>query len=174
MADTYHFELIRSRRRTLALEITRDARIVVRAPNRCAVREINRFVESHQDWIAHHLARAQARLQRYPEPTPAEEAALRERARRVLPQKLAYYAESMGLQPAGLRITSARTRFGSCSARNRICFSWRLMRYPDAAIDYVVVHELAHILEKNHGRAFYALVEQHMPDWRERRALLKE
>ena len=80
----------------------------------------------------------------------------------------------MGLHPTGLRITSARTRFGSCSAKNSICFSWRLMQYPDAAVDYVVVHELAHIREKNHGRAFYALVEQFLPDWRERRALLKE
>ena len=71
-------------------------------------------------------------------------------------------------------ITGAEKRFGSCSARNSICFSWRLMQYPDEAVDYVVVHELAHIQEKNHGRAFYALVGRYMPDWRERRALLKE
>ena len=168
------YELIRSRRRTLSMEVTRDARVVVRAPARCAKREIERFVEEHRDWLSEHLAHARERQLRHPEPTPEQEAALRERARRELPQKLAYYAEMMGLHPAGMRITSARTRFGSCSARNSICFSWRLMQYPDEAVDYVVVHELAHIQEKNHGRAFSALVGRYMPDWRERRALLKE
>lgn len=168
------YELIRSRRRTLALEVTRDARVVVRAPNRLAKREIDRFVREHEAWLTAHLSRAKERQARHPEPTPEEEARLKERARRELPQKLAFYAARMGLRPTGLRITSARTRFGSCSARNSICFSWRLMQYPEEAVDYVVVHELAHIKEKNHGRAFYALVERYLPDWRERRALLKE
>ena len=174
MPEPIPYELIRSRRRTLALEVTRDARVVVRAPNRCPKAEIDRFVEANQGWLSVHLLRAKERQERHPEPTPEEQAALIERAKRELPEKLSFYAGLMGLHPAGMRITSAKTRFGSCSARNRICFSWRLMQYPDEAIDYVVVHELAHIREKNHGRAFYALIEQYMPDWRERRALLKE
>ena len=84
------------------------------------------------------------------------------------------YASLMGLRPAGISITGARTRFGSCSAKNRICFSWRLMRYPEAAIDYVVVHELAHIRHKDHSPAFYDCIARILPDWRERRALLRE
>ncbi len=80
----------------------------------------------------------------------------------------------MGLTPAAVTITGARKRFGSCSASNRICYSWRLMQYPEAAVDYVVVHELAHIVHKDHSRNFYAYVERFLPDWRERRALLKE
>ena len=79
----------------------------------------------------------------------------------------------MGLAPAGLSITGARTRFGSCSAQNRISLSWRIMQYPEAAIDYVVVHELAHIKEKNHSDRFYAIVEQYLPDYLERHKLLK-
>lgn len=172
--ETPNYTLVRSRRKTIALEVTRDGEAIVRAPNRFPKREIDRFVEKHALWLEKHLAAAQERLARRPEPTPEQEAALRTRAHAELPQKLAAYAAQMGLHPTGMRITSARTRFGSCSASNRICFSWRLMQYPDAAVDYVVVHELAHIREKNHGRAFYALVEQYLPDWRERRALLKE
>lgn len=168
------YRIVRSQRKTLALEVTRDAEVVVRAPNRCPAREIERFVSGHRHWLETHLTRMQQRLERRPEPTPEEAAVLLARAREVLPQKLAYYAALMGLRPTGLRITSAKTRFGSCSAKNSICFSWRLMQYPDEAVDYVVVHELAHIREKNHGRAFYALVGQYLPDWRERRALLKE
>lgn len=168
------YEIIRSSRRTLALEITREGRVLVRAPRRCAKREIERFVAGHTDWLETHLARVRARLARHPEPSPEEEAALRARAAAVLPERTAFYAARMGLYPTGVRITSAKTRFGSCSAKNSICYSWRLMQYPDAAVDYVVVHELAHIREKNHGRAFYALIEQILPDWRERRALLRE
>ncbi|MBR7150378.1 MAG: M48 family metallopeptidase, partial [Oscillospiraceae bacterium] len=66
------------------------------------------------------------------------------------------------------------TRFGSCSGKNALSFSWRLMQYPMEAVDYVVVHELAHIREHNHSSAFYAIVERYLPDWRERAALLKK
>ena len=86
---------------------------------------------------------------------------------------MAHYAEWMGVTPTGVKITGAKTRFGSCSAKNSLCFSLYLMAYPDAAVDYVVVHELAHIRHKNHSPAFYAEVARVMPDYRERRKLLK-
>ena len=85
-----------------------------------------------------------------------------------------YYGRLMGLMPTGLTITDARKRFGSCSGKNRISFAWRLMRYPEEAIDYVVVHELAHIRHKNHGEAFYQLIASVLPDYKERIKLLKE
>ena len=69
---------------------------------------------------------------------------------------MAYYSEQMGLYPTQVRITGARTRFGSCSSQGHICFSWRLMQYPPEAIDYVVVHELAHLRYMSHGAEFYA------------------
>ena len=166
-------EVVRSNRRTLALEITPDCRVVVRAPMRAGGRQIDEFVRAHLDWIAVHLERQQARRERHPEPTPAEEEALRRLAREVLPGKVAQYAARMELYPAGVTITGARTRFGSCSGKNRLCFSWRLMAYPEEAVDYVVVHELAHIRHKNHGPAFYECVARTLPDWRARRELLR-
>ena len=79
----------------------------------------------------------------------------------------------MGVTPTGLKVTSAQKRYGSCSGKNSLCFSCFLMRYPEEAIDLVVVHELCHIREKNHGPRFYALLEQHLPDYKERKKLLK-
>ena len=79
----------------------------------------------------------------------------------------------MGVSPAGVRITGAKTRFGSCSAKNALCFSWRLMRFPDAAVDYVIVHELAHIRHHDHSPAFWAEVARYMPDYAQRRAMLR-
>ena len=93
---------------------------------------------------------------------------LRALAAAELPRRVEYYSEKMGLYPTSVKITSAATRFGSCSGKNSICFSYRLMLYPPEAVDYVVVHELAHIKEKNHSARFYALVEMYMPDYRER------
>ena len=168
------YTVIRSRRRTIALEITRDARVVVRAPLRAGKRDIDRFVAGHSDWIARHLEKRQQYLAAHPTPTEDEIAALRQQAKAVLPGKAAQWAAVMGVQPTGVKITSARTRFGSCSAKNSLCFSLYLMQYPEEAIDYVVVHELAHIRHRNHGPDFYAEVARYMPDYKRRMALLKK
>lgn len=167
------YELIRSGRRTLALEVTREGRVLVRAPMRLGQKRIEEFVARHAEWIEEHLAVQRERRERRPGPTPQQREELILRAKAVLPERTAYYGGIMGLYPTGITITGAEKRFGSCSGKDRICFSWRLMQYPDEAIDYVVVHELAHIRHKDHGKEFYACVERVLPDWRERRALLK-
>ena len=168
------YELIRSGRKTLALEITRDCRVLVRAPRRLSRERIDAFVAKHAAWIAAHLEQQRRRAALAPPaPTAEEIAALKERARQLLPPKVALWSEKMGLRPAGVKITSARTRYGSCSGKNSLCFSCFLVNCPEAAIDLVVVHELCHIRVKNHGPAFYALLEQTLPDWRERKKLLR-
>ena len=168
------YTLIRSRRKTLALEITRDAKLVVRAPMRCPQREIHRFLQQKEQWIALHMAKMQTRRESHPEPTAEQEAALRQKAKEILPALVAQYAARMGVEPAGITVTGARTRFGSCSPKNRLSFSFRLMDYPMEAIEYVVVHELAHIRHKNHGADFYKEIEAVLPHWREANQLLKK
>lgn len=172
--NTPPYELVRSRRRTLALEVTRDGRVVVRAPMRLAQKRIDDFVTQHTGWIEEHQAIQQKRRANHPEPTEEEKEQLIRMAEDMLPEKVEKYSRMMGLYPTGITITGARKRFGSCSGKNRICFSWRLMQYPEEAVDYVVVHELAHIRHKDHSKAFYDCVAEVMPDWKERRKLLKE
>jgi len=171
MAEGY--TLIRSDRKSVSIQVTKTLDIVVRAPLKMARRDIDRVVENHAAWIAAHREMQRKRARENPEPTREEEAGLRERAKAVLPGRVSHFAARMGLAPTAVRVTGAKTRFGSCSGQNSLNFSLHLMRYPPEAVDYVVVHELAHIAHKNHGRAFYALVEQILPDWRARRALLK-
>ena len=167
------YEIIRSRRRTAALEVTREGRVLVRAPMAMPEAEIARFAAAHAAWLERAQARVQARQEAYPPLTDVQIAALRQRAGEVLPGKVAHYAALMGVVPASVKITAARTRFGSCSGKNGLCFSLYLMRYPEAAIDYVVVHELAHIRHHDHSPAFYAEVSRIMPDYKERIRLLK-
>ena len=168
------YTLVRSRRRTVALQIGGHGELIVRAPMRMPVREIDRLVREKADLIERHRRRWRERqAQKPPEPTEAERKALAARARAELPPLLERYAARMGVRPAGMRVTSARTRWGSCSSRGVISFSWRLMRMPPEFIEYVVVHELAHLREMNHGPRFWAVVADVMPDWKARRALGK-
>ena len=168
------YELIRSRRRTLALEVTADGRLLVRAPLRCAQGRIDAFVTAHAAWIEKHLALQRERAaHRPPAPTAAEIEALKARARAELPPKIAFWSGKMGVRPTGFKVTAAKKRYGSCSGKNSLCFSCFLMNCPEEAVELVVVHELCHIREKNHGPRFYALLAQYLPDYRERKKLLQ-
>lgn len=167
------YEIVRSSRRTVALEVTREGRVLVRAPLRMPQGEIERFVASHAAWLEKAQAKVAARQAAHPPLTEQETAALRQRAKELLPDRVAHYAAIMGVTPTSVKITSARTRFGSCSGKNGICFSLYLMQYPEEAIDYVVVHELAHIRHYDHSPAFYAEVAKVLPDYKERMKLLK-
>ncbi len=167
------YTLVRSRRKTLSMQVTRELEVVVRAPKWLPKREIDAFVKSREGWIVQHKARQAAR-NAAEALSEEEEVMLRTLAGALLPRKAAAWGKRMELCPASVRVTGARTRFGSCSGENRICFSWRLLRYPETAIDYVVVHELAHIRHKNHGTAFYEEIEQVLPDYREWEQLLRQ
>ncbi|MDR1721610.1 MAG: M48 family metallopeptidase [Methanobrevibacter sp.] len=85
-----------------------------------------------------------------------------------------HFKEIMNLKPRAIRITSAKTRWGSCSNRHSINFSWRLIMAEDDVIDYVVVHELAHIKQPNHSKEFWKIVEEILPDYKERKNKLKQ
>ena len=167
------YTLIRAKRRTMSLQLDRAGNAVVRAPYGVKKEFIDRFVAEHEDWLTRTREKQQARRLAHPEPTDEERKALIARAKEYLPMRVDYWSGIMGLMPTGLKITSARTRFGSCSGKNSLCFSWRLMQYPDEAIDLVVVHELCHIAHYDHGAGFYALLGSILPDHRERMKLLR-
>lgn len=90
-----------------------------------------------------------------------------------LPQRTWELAEQTGLTPAGVKVTGAKTRWGSCSGKNRICLSWRLMERPREVIDYVIIHELCHTEHHDHSKGFWALVESFLPNYRALRRELK-
>jgi predicted metal-dependent hydrolase len=95
-------------------------------------------------------------------------------AKRDLTERALDFAERMNVSPTAVKINGATTRWGSCSAKRSLNFSWRLIMADDGVIDYVVVHELAHIREMNHSARFWAIVESVFPDYRARRARLRE
>jgi predicted metal-dependent hydrolase len=98
----------------------------------------------------------------------------REQARSVISESAEHYSTISGIRYDRVKITNARKRWGSCSTKGNLCFSWRLIMAPLEVIDYVVVHELAHIEHKDHSRKFWGKVESILPDYRKRRQWLKE
>ena len=117
---------------------------------------------------------SKAKREKYGELNEEKIQLLRKKAKEILPAKVSYYADIMGLKYGRITITGAKTRFGSCSSKGNLSFSYLLMLYPDDAIDYVVVHELSHLLEMNHSARFYKIIESVLPDYKQRIKLLKK
>lgn len=95
-------------------------------------------------------------------------------AARILDERVRIKADEMGVTPCGIRITSAKTRWGSCSYKNNLNFSWRLIMCPMEVIDYVVVHELSHIYHKDHSKYFWNVVSKNDNKYKEHEKWLKE
>ncbi len=166
------FTIIRSKRKTLSLEVTREGKVLVRAPQKISCAYINDFVMKNSAWLAGKLE-ARANKNARENVSEEEKARLMALAREVIPKKVEYFAKIMGVEPSSVKITGAMTRWGSCSAKNALCFSWRLMLYPEKAMDYVVIHELSHILHHNHSREFWNTVAFYMPDYKDAEQMLR-
>ncbi len=166
------YKLIRSKRKTIELSIGDNFLPLVKAPLKMSTEDVEKFVLKHEKWIEKQIIKKREHDEKFAL-SPEEETMLKGKALPYLKERTEYFAKLMGLKYNGIKITSAKKRFGSCSGKNSICYSWRLMQYPPEAIDYVVVHELAHTVHKNHGKDFYKLIEKYLPDYKKREKLLK-
>jgi predicted metal-dependent hydrolase len=209
-------QIIRTKRKTIAIIVKPDGSILVRAPLRASNRSIQEFVSKNTQWIEKTRARIKAIAPPLPKQYVAGEefdflgnsfpleivadqkkslllengkfklaasmqnkAALvferwyREQARQILSERVEFHARQNSFQYSKIGITSARTRWGSCSAKGALNFSWRLIQAPMEAVDYVVVHELVHTQIHNHSKKFWKRGEQSLPDYRERRKWLR-
>ena len=208
-------EIIRSKRKTLALIVKPDGSLIVRAPLRTSEETIREFVEKNRQWIEKNQAKARSTYTSAPKQylsgetfmylgnaypleivgrqkkslllddkfklakSAQSDAALafehwyRIQARQILTERINFYANQCGFQYNRIGITSARTRWGSCSATGSLNFSWRLIMAPLKVVDYVVVHELVHTVFHNHSKQFWNRVERIMPDYKEPRNWLR-
>ena len=172
----YEYRLERSKRKTVQLRICPDGTLLVKAPQHYPVKEIDAWINSRTRWIDEHrvLIRKRAEREQTYAQTQEQIDTLYRAAYVTIPQRVEYYSKLMNVTPTGIKITAAVKRFGSCNSKNSLCFSYRVMMYPPEAIDYVIVHELAHIRFHNHSPSFYAFVNSILPDYKNREAILKE
>ena len=168
----YKVDVIFSDRRTVSLTV-KDGGVVVRAPINTKKSFIDSFIKKNYSWITKSIEKERVRESRTDGLTDSDIKKIKKEARLYFEHKTKAFSEIMGLKYGRIKITSARTRFGSCNTQGNIAYSYRLMLYPEAAREYVVVHELAHLKEMNHSKAFYDIIERYMPDYKERRRMLK-
>ena len=209
-------KIIRTKRRTLALIVERDGRLIIRAPLRAKEEKIHQFVKEKEKWIL----KKQAEFKAYPSFVPKKyvdgegfwflgqmyklqiveekkpslylngnfrlaksalpkaggvfEKWYRKQADQILNGRVRWYAAKHGFQYKQVKITSARTRWGSCNSLGTLSFPWRLIMAPMPVIDYVVIHELVHLRVQNHSATFWNRVGELVPDYEKRLEWLKK
>ncbi len=171
-----NYKIIRSARKTLGISISKSGEILIRAPYGLSEEIILKEVKKAENWITKAIERQNERQNSVMNTDFDKETteALKLKAEKILIPIIEKYSKLMKVKANGVKITSARTRYGSCSGNNSLCFTFRLALFPVEAIEAVVVHELAHIKHKNHGKNFYNCVYSIMPDYDDRKKLLKK
>ena len=171
------YEIIKSSRKTIAVEVRQDGSVLVRAPRNCPQSRIDTFLKEKQAWV---LAKVEEQKEKEADSmkiqplSEAEQRLYRDKAREIFEQKVSYYARMMGVSYGRIAIRDQKTRWGSCSGEGNLNFNWRLIFAPAGVLDYVVVHELAHRKEMNHSPRFWRVVEDTMPEYRKYQKWLKE
>lgn len=171
--------VVRSRRRSIGLELKPDGTVYLRLPLRVSQRDVQAFLQSKEAWLRRHL-NEQAARDRAAEAmglaplTETELSALTKAAREDLTARCEHFAPLVGVDYGRISIRHQKTRWGSCSAKGNLNFNCLLMLAPEEVRDYVVVHELTHRREMNHSPKFWAAVEAVLPEYREQERWLKK
>ncbi len=175
--ENQSIRIIRSKRKTLQVEIHTDCSVIVRAPRWVSSAEINRFIDERSEWIEKTVAKMKERIDdnpvsdRYSE---REIERLTKEAREILPPLVRKLAEKIGVTYGRITVRCQKTVWGSCSAKGNLNFNCLLMLLPRPVMEYVIIHELCHLKHLDHSPAFWEEVEKHCPDYVYLRSFLKE
>ncbi|MBQ6922715.1 MAG: M48 family metallopeptidase [Clostridia bacterium] len=159
------YSVIRSDRRTLAVQITGGGEVVVRAPWRCSEKRIENFLREKSAWIEKHVKKIRER-KTLPPITTEELKMLKEKTENHLREKLPYYAELIGVTYGKVTVRRQKSKWGSCNIDGNLSFNLYLAALPTEAFDYVIIHELCHRKRLDHSPAFWKLVEKFCPDYK--------
>lgn len=171
--------IIKSRRKTIAIQVNSDLSVTVRAPYSASEKDIEEILKKKEAWISRHIEKIKKTKERF-EAEPTEKLtrekviALAEEALKVIPERVEYFAKVIGVTYGKITVRNQKTRWGSCSSKGNLNFNCLLMLAPPEVLDYVVVHELCHRKQMNHSKAFWLEVEKVLPNYKEVRKWLKE
>lgn len=172
-----NIKVIKSKRKTISLQINFDGSIVLKAPIYVSDTEVNEFIKQKSGWIEKHLQKIQERKDKMSNINPLtmdEIYDLADKAMKIIPKRIAHYAPLIGVDYGRITIRNQKSRLGSCSGRGNLNFNCLLMLMPSDVIDYVVVHELCHRKEMNHSKKFWLEVEKILSGYKKQLIWLKE
>ncbi len=164
----YPIQIIKSDRKTVSIEIKRDGRIIVRAPNKMNSRDIRGFIDEKSAWIDKHMKKIKAAEleQSGTELTREDLERLAKQAAEIIPQRTEELAGLIGVDYGRITVRRQVSRWGSCTAKGNLNFNCLLMLFPTDVLDYVIIHELCHRRYMNHSKYFWAEVEKFCPDYK--------
>ena len=171
-------KIIRSNRKTVAIQVNSDLSITVRAPHFASEKDIEEILMKKEAWISKHIEEIKTRKKRFESEstdkfTPEKIKLLADKALEVIPMRVEYFANIMGVTYGNITIRNQKTRWGSCSIHSKkIRINLQLAAKPEECIEYVLVHELCHLLEPSHNERFYYFMDLYLPDWENRKKKL--
>lgn len=171
--------VIKSRRKTIAIQVNSDLSVTVRAPYGVTEKYIEEFLNKNEAWISKQMNeikvnRKSVESGNVENVTLDKIKALADQALEIIPTRVEYFAKIIGVTYGNITIRNQKTRWGSCSSKGNLNFNYQLYYLPDELLDYVVIHELAHRRYMDHSKEFWDEVEKYCPDYRERRQQLKK
>ena len=170
------YELIRSKRKTMSITV-KDGRLIVRAPLNLKKSEIENFLDKHTGWIEKQLKKSkemQDTLDSVPALSIEDIKELADEALKVIPDRVRFYAEKMGVTYGRITIRNQKSKWGSCTAKGNLNFNCLLMLAPSEVLDGVIVHELAHRKHMDHSAEFYEEILKVYPNYKKWDMWLKE
>ena len=171
--------IIKSRRKTIAIQVNSDLSVTVRAPYGVTEKCIEEFLNKNEAWISKQMNEIKAKKKsvesgNVENVTLDKIKALADQALEIIPTRVEYFARIIGVTYGNITIRNQKTRWGSCSSKGNLNFNCLLMLAPPEVLDYVVVHELCHRKQMNHSKAFWSEVEKVFPDYKKSIKWLKE
>lgn len=171
------FQILRSDRKKIAIQILPNGEVLVRAPYHVPQTMIDALVREQSEWILRSQKRMRmqnAVREQLPPLSQQDIQRLADQALKVIPKRVAFFAERLGVTYQKITIRNQRGRWGSCSAEGNLNFNCLLMLAPPSVLDYVIVHELCHRKELNHSTAFWNEVQAVLPNYKNEYRWLKE
>lgn len=163
-----------ARSKRLTISVRSDQTVVISRPRWVSERFARVFFEKHRTWVEQKLREVHSHKQTYtPHGSPAEYRAMKREAARLVASRLEYFNQSYGFVYHRISLRNPRTRWGSCSKKGNLNFSYKLLTLPPELADYIIVHELCHLKEFNHSKRFWELVSQTIPDYKNLRKQLR-
>lgn len=170
-------KITKSKRKTISLQINPDGSMELKVPLQTTNAQIQEFLNQKSDWINKHLRAVKERQQQMSQIKSLTMEEIRDLANQtleVIPKRVAYFAEIVGVTYGRITIRNQKSRWGSCSSKGNLNFNCLLMLMPTEVLDYVVVHELCHRKEINHSPKFWAEIRKVLPDYEKQKSWLKE
>ena len=166
MKEEIQYEITYSKIKNVYIQI-KEGKIIIKAPKRISKKELEKIIENKSEWIKSSLEKSKQKQEK-------SEKYTKEQFKEIVEKQANELIKETGLVPNKIRIKDIKYAWGTCSANKNITINYKLIKYSEQAIKYVILHELCHLKYMNHSKEFWVLVERYMQNYKEIKREFKE